>query len=148
MSEGMNITEILEYLPHRFPFLLVDRVIELVPGVSIRGIKNVTINEPFFTGHFPGYPVMPGVLIIEAMAQLSGVLAFKTHDRKPADGLLYFLAGTDHTRFRRPVIPGDQLDMRARILADKRRVMKFECESYVDGELACASEIMCVEKAL
>ena len=148
MSEGMNITEILEYLPHRFPFLLVDRVIELVPGVSIRGIKNVTINEPFFTGHFPGYPVMPGVLIIEAMAQLSGVLAFKTHDRKPADGLLCFLAGTDHTRFRRPVIPGDQLDMRARILADKRRVMKFECESYVDGELACASEIMCVEKAL
>lgn len=148
MSEGMNITEILEYLPHRFPFLLVDRVIELVPGVSIRGIKNVTINEPFFTGHFPGFPVMPGVLIIEAMAQLSGVLAFKTHDRKPADGLLYFLAGTDHTRFRRPVIPGDQLDMRARILADKRRVMKFECESYVDGELACASEIMCVEKAL
>lgn len=144
----MNITEILEYLPHRFPFLLVDRVIEIEPGVSIRGIKNVTINEPFFAGHFPNYPVMPGVLIIEAMAQLSGVLAFKSHNRKPADGLLYFLAGTDKTRFRRPVIPGDQLDMRARILADKRRVMKFACESYVDGELACASEIMCVEKAL
>lgn len=143
-----HITELFEYLPHRYPFLLVDRVLEIEPGERIRGYKNVTVNEEFFNGHFPGHPIMPGVLIIEAMAQLSGVLAFETKKRRPADGYTYYLAGTDRTRFRRPVTPGDQLMMESRILADKRGVMKFECRASVDGDLACNSEITCMEREL
>jgi len=144
----MSINEILEYLPHRYPFLLVDRVTSVEPGGRIQGYKNVSVNEPFFTGHFPGNPVMPGVLMIEAMAQLAGILAFKTKNRKAGEGVTYYLGGTDHVRFKRPVLPGDRLDMEASILADKRHVMKFECAAYVDGELACSAEIICVEKAL
>ncbi len=144
----MDIQEIFEYLPHRYPFLLVDKVTQLEPGKSIAGIKNVTINERFFVGDFPGHPVMPGLLIVEAMAQLSGILAFKTHDRHPSDGSIYYLAGTDDTRFKRPVRPGDQLVMDAEIIVDRRRLMKFFCRSFVDGELACQSSIMCVEKEL
>ena len=144
----MDINEIAEYLPHRYPFLLVDRVLEVDPGSFIRGFKNVTINEPFFNGHFPGNPVMPGVLMIEAMAQLAGILAFKTKDRKPSDGSIYYLAGTDSARFKRPVVPGDRLEMEARIIADRSRVMKFACSAQVDGEIACVAEIICVEKAL
>lgn len=143
-----TISELFEYLPHRYPFLLVDRVLEVVPGETVRGYKNVTFNEPFFTGHFPGHPIMPGVLIIEAMAQLSGVLAFETKNRRPADGFTYYLGGTDRTRFKRPVVPGDQLMMESRILADKRGVMKFDCKAFVDGDLACVSEITCVERKL
>lgn len=143
-----TINELFEYLPHRFPFLLVDRVLDVVPGETVRGYKNVTFNEPFFTGHFPGHPIMPGVLIIEAMAQLSGVLAFETKNRRPADGFTYYLGGTDRTRFKRPVVPGDQLMMESRILADKRGVMKFDCKAFVDGDLACVSEITCVERKL
>jgi len=144
----MSIDEILEYLPHRFPFLLVDRVTEVEAGRSIRGYKNVSVNEPFFTGHFPGNPVMPGVLMIEAMAQLAGILAFKTKNRKASDGSLYYLGGTDNVRFKRPVRPGDRLEMEATILADKLRVMKFQCSARVDGELACSAEITCAEKTL
>ncbi|MEQ8483411.1 MAG: 3-hydroxyacyl-ACP dehydratase FabZ [Pseudomonadales bacterium] len=143
-----TISELFEYLPHRYPFLLVDRVLDVVPGETVRGYKNVTFNEPFFTGHFPGHPIMPGVLIIEAMAQLSGVLAFETKNRRPADGFTYYLGGTDRTRFKRPVVPGDQLMMESRILADKRGVMKFDCKAFVDGDLACVSEITCVERKL
>lgn len=143
-----HITELFEYLPHRYPFLLVDRVLELVPAERVRGYKNVTFNEPFFGGHFPGHPIMPGVLIVEAMAQLSGVLAFETKNRRPADGYIYYLAGTDRTRFRRPVVPGDRLMMESRILADKRGVMKFECQAFVDEDLACFSEITCMERGL
>lgn len=142
-----HIEELFEYLPHRYPFLLVDRVIE-VSAEHIRGYKNVTFNENFFTGHFPGHPIMPGVLIIEAMAQLSGVLAFESKGRRPADGVTYYLAGVDDTRFKRPVVPGDQLMMESRILADRRGLMKFECKAFVDGELACSSEIICMERAL
>lgn len=144
----MDINEISEYLPHRYPFLLVDRVLELEPGSFIRGFKNVTINEPFFDGHFPGNPVMPGVLMVEAMAQLAGILAFKTKGRKPSDGSIYYLGGADSARFKRPVVPGDRLEMEARIIADRSRVMKFACTAYVDGQTACSAEIICVEKEL
>lgn len=143
-----DINELFEFLPHRYPFLLVDRVLEFTPGETIRGYKNVSINEPFFNGHFPGHPIMPGVLIVEAMAQLSGVLAFETKNIRPAEGYTYYLAGTDRTRFKRPVVPGDQLMMESRIMADKRGVMKFDCQSYVDGEMACTSEIICMERRL
>lgn len=143
-----DINELFEYLPHRYPFLLVDRVTELVPGERVAGFKNVTMNEQFFNGHFPGHPIMPGVLIIEAMAQLSGVLAFETKQRRPADGAIYYLAGTDKSRFKRPVVPGDQLLMHSSIKADKRGVMKFNCEAYVEEALVCASEITCMERTL
>ena len=141
-----DINELFEFLPHRYPFLLVDRVLDFTSGESITGIKNVTINENFFTGHFPGHPIMPGVLIVEAMAQLSGVLAFETKNRRPAEGYTYYLAGTDKTRFKRPVVPGDQLLMKSRILADRRGLMKFDCKAFVDDELACTSEILCMER--
>lgn len=144
----MGIAEIMEYLPHRHPFLLVDRVTSVEAGSMIKGYKNVSVNEPFFTGHFPGNPVMPGVLMIEAMAQLAGILAFKTKNRRAADGSLYYLGATDNVRFKRPVLPGDRLDMQATIVADKLRVMKFHCSAHVEGDLACSAEITCVEKNL
>ena len=143
-----TINELFDYLPHRYPFLLVDRVTDLTPGESIRGYKNVSINEPFFNGHFPGHPIMPGVLIVEAMAQLSGVLAFESKNRRPSEGYTYYLGGTDRTRFKRPVVPGDQLVMVSRILVDRRGLMKFDCQAYVDEELACTSEVLCMERRL
>jgi 3-hydroxyacyl-[acyl-carrier-protein] dehydratase len=144
----MDIKEISEYLPHRYPFLLVDRVVSCEPGDTIKGFKNVSVNELFFNGHFPGNPVMPGVLIVEAMAQLAGILAFKTKNRSAADGSMYYLGGVDDARFKRPVVPGDRLDMEARIIADKRHVMKFACNAFVDGDLACEAQVICVEKQL
>src|SRR5262245_9810303 len=109
MTIVMEINEIQEYLPHRYPFLLVDRVVSLELGKSIVAYKNVTNNEPFFTGHFPGLPVMPGVLIVEAMAQAAGILGFRSVNKKPADGSIYYFVGADNLRFKRPVVPGDRL---------------------------------------
>lgn len=144
----MDSVAIHEYLPHRYPFLLVDRVTELAVGERVAGFKNVSIGEPFFQGHFPGHPVMPGVLIVEALAQLAGVLAFKTRGKKPADGYVYYLAGTDRTRFKRPVIPGDRLDMEIEILSERRSVMKFRGVAKVAGEVACTTDILCAERDL
>jgi 3-hydroxyacyl-[acyl-carrier-protein] dehydratase len=142
----MEIEEIARFLPHRYPFLLVDRVVEVVVGESIKGYKNLTVNETFFNGHFPGHPVMPGVLMIEAIAQLAGILAFKTRQKTAEDGSLYYLGGVDNVRFKRPVVPGDRLDMQVQILADKRRVMKFSGRAWVDAEVACSAELICVER--
>lgn len=142
----MLVTEIREYLPHRYPFLLVDRVEELVLGERIVAYKNVTINEPFFNGHFPDYPVMPGVLITEAMAQAAGILGFKTMDKKPAEGSLYFFVGADDLRFKRQVLPGDKLVLEAKILGVKRGIWKFECKASVGGELAASGTILCADR--
>lgn len=142
----MDVKEIREYLPHRYPFLLVDRVTELTLGESIVAYKNVTVNEPFFNGHFPDHPVMPGVLIIEAMAQAAGVLGFKTMDKTPQDGSIYYFVGSDKLRFKRPVVPGDQLQLEAKIISEKRGIWKFECKASVDGELACSATILCADR--
>ncbi len=147
-STVLDVEQIKLLLPHRPPMLFVEKLADIVPNESATGYKAVSINEPFFMGHFPNRAVMPGVLIVEAMAQLSGILAFKTKHRTPADGSIYYLGGTDHVRFKRPVEPGDRLDMESKIIADKRHVMKFGCNAYVDGELACSAEMICVEKAL
>lgn len=142
----MYIDEIREYLPHRYPFLLVDRVTGLESGQSINGFKNISANEPFFTGHFPDKPIMPGVLIIEAMAQLSGILGFVTVGRKPADGVIQYLAGSAKVRFRRPVVPGDRLYMESKMVSGKRGFWKFDCCAKVDGDVVCVAEIMTAER--
>lgn len=142
----MYIEEIMENLPHRFPFLLVDRVLELEAGVSIVGYKNVTNNEPFFTGHFPSKQIMPGVLILEAMAQISGILGFVTVGRKPADGFIHYLAGSAKVRFKRPVVPGDQLRLESRMISGKRGFYKFDCRALVGDEVVCVAEILTAER--
>lgn len=144
----MDVNEIRQYLPHRYPFLLVDRVVELNLNESIVAYKNVTINEPFFNGHFPNHPVMPGVLIIEAMAQAAGILGFKTMDKKPEDGSIYYFVGSDKARFKRPVVPGDRLQLEAKIITEKRGIWKFECRATVDGELACSATILCADRKI
>jgi 3-hydroxyacyl-[acyl-carrier-protein] dehydratase len=142
----MDINDILRHLPHRYPFLLIDRVIEFNKGESLAGIKNVTYNEPFFQGHFPQRPVMPGVLILEAMAQATGLLAFRTLENTADRDTLYFLVGMDRVRFKRPVEPGDQLLLSARLLKTKRGIWIFDCDARVDGAIAASAEIMCTER--
>ena len=145
----MDIHEIRKQLPHRYPFLLVDRVQELdLENKRIRAYKNVSVNEPFFNGHFPQHPIMPGVLIIEAMAQAAGLLGFKMMGVKPADGTLYYFVGSDKLRFRQPVVPGDQLQLEASYLSDKRGIWKFACRATVDGKEACSAEIICAERKI
>ncbi|MDY6829744.1 MAG: 3-hydroxyacyl-ACP dehydratase FabZ [Pseudomonadota bacterium] len=144
----IDVNEIKEYLPHRYPFLLLDRVVAITPGESIEAYKNVTVNEPFFEGHFSHHPVMPGVLILEAMAQAAGVLGFKTMDKRHTDGSIYYFAGIDRARFKRPVVPGDRLDLLANVVSERRGVWKFDCESRVDGELVCAAGILCAHRSL
>jgi 3-hydroxyacyl-[acyl-carrier-protein] dehydratase len=142
----MDINDILRHLPHRYPFLLIDRVLEFNKGESLTGIKNVTYNEPFFQGHFPQRPVMPGVLILEAMAQATGLLAFRTLENTADRDSLYFLVGMDRVRFKRPVEPGDQLLLSARLLKTKRGIWIFDCDARVDGAIAASAEIMCTER--
>lgn len=142
----MDITEIRKYLPHRYPFLLVDRVVELVKGESIVAYKNITGNEAVFNGHFPQSPIFPGVLIVEAMAQAAGILGFKTMDKTPDNGSMYLFAGADDVRFRRQVVPGDRLQLEARIVSEKRGIWKFECKASVDGELVTKATILCADR--
>jgi 3-hydroxyacyl-[acyl-carrier-protein] dehydratase len=138
----MNIEQVMQYLPHRYPFLMVDKVIEMELGKSITAIKNVTINEPFFPGHFPGAPVMPGVMILEALAQAAAILSFKTDHYAPEDvGVIYF-AGIDNARFKKPVMPGDQLVLKAEILRTMRGVWKYSARAEVDGAMAAEAELM------
>lgn len=139
----LDINKILQLMPHRYPILLVDRVLELEPGVRISAIKNVSVNEPFFQGHFPGHPVMPGVLMIEALAQAAAVLTYVTMKTSYPDGTLFLFAGIDGARFKRPVGPGDQLRLDVTMDRVKRGVGKFTCRALVDGELACEAELMC-----
>ncbi len=142
----MDVKEIREYLPHRYPFLLVDRVVDLKVGESIVALKNVTVNEPFFNGHFPDQPVMPGVLIVEAMAQAAGILGFKTMDKKPQDGSIYYFVGADNLRFKRPVVPGDQLRLEAKVLSERRGIWKFDVEATVNGEKVSSATILCADR--
>jgi len=140
---NLDINKIMQLMPHRFPFLLVDRVIELEPGARIAAIKNVTINEPFFQGHFPGHPVMPGVLIIEALAQAAAVLTYVTMKTSYPEGTLFLFAGIDGARFKRPVVPGDRLRLEATMDRVKRGVGKFTGRALVDGEIVCEAGLMC-----
>jgi 3-hydroxyacyl-[acyl-carrier-protein] dehydratase len=146
MSESaggaMDILEVMEYLPHRYPMLLVDRVTDMIPNASIRGIKNVTINEPFFPGHFDGWPVMPGVLVIEALAQLASILAWKIVDRKPGNGWNIFFAAIDNARFRRMVRPGDQLVLEAVLQRQVRGIGKYAVRASVGGETVAEADLM------
>ena len=144
MSEGfpMDIQAVLAQLPHRYPFLLVDRVIECVPGKRIEAIKNVTVNEPFFPGHFPGRPVMPGVMILEALAQAAGILAFKTAGVVPDEKSRFYFVGIDKARFRRPVEPGDRLVLKATLERAIRGIWKFETVAEVDGTVAASATMM------
>jgi 3-hydroxyacyl-[acyl-carrier-protein] dehydratase len=139
---AMDIHEILKFLPHRYPMLLIDRVTQFVPNESIHGIKNVSMNEPFFQGHFPGYPVMPGVLVIEALAQLASILAWRTAGRAPGDGTVLFFAGIDGARFRRQVFPGDQLVLESVLIRQVRGVGKHAVRATVDGEIVTEAELL------
>src|SRR5438132_1766369 len=142
LMHTLDIGEILKQLPHRYPFLLVDRVLSCDPGVSIRGLKNVTFNEPFFQGHFPGFPLMPGVLVIEALAQLSALLAFYSGDAKPCGKSLIYFAGIDGARFKRQVIPGDQLILASEVIRVIRGLGTFRTRATVDGQRACEAELL------
>ncbi|VAW66577.1 3-hydroxyacyl-[acyl-carrier-protein] dehydratase, FabZ form [hydrothermal vent metagenome] len=139
----MNVGEIRKFLAHRYPFLLVDKVLDFEVGKTLTAVKNVTINEPFFQGHFPDYPVMPGVLIMEALAQATGLLGFKTMDEDPNDDTLYLFVGIDKARFKRQVVPGDVLTLKVELLKRSRAIWKFDCRALVDGELAASAIIMC-----
>ena len=142
----MDIGEIRKYLPHRYPFLLVDRVLELTPGESIVAYKNLSINEPYFDGHFPGKPIFPGVMLLEAMAQAAGILGFKSKNKTPQDGSIYYFAAADELRFKRPCVPGDRVMLRATLLSERRGIAKFAVSADVDGELAASATILCADR--
>ena len=140
---AMDIHEIMQYLPHRFPFLMVDRVELVEPGVRIVAIKNVTINEPFFPGHFPSRPVMPGVLILEAMAQVAAILSFKSADKKPDANSVYYFVGIDNARFKKPVEPGDQLRLEVHFERSIRSIWKYSAKATVGENTVAVADLMC-----
>ncbi len=140
---AMEINEIMQYLPHRFPFLMLDRVELIEPGVRIVALKNVSINEPFFPGHFPNHPVMPGVLILEAMAQAAAILSFKSADRKPEANSVYYFVGIDGARFKKPVVPGDQLRLEVHFERSIKSIWKYTAKATVDGNVVAQAELMC-----
>lgn len=143
---SMDIHEVMAHLPHRYPFLLVDRVLECEPGKNIVAVKNVTINEPFFQGHFPHHPVMPGVLIMEALAQAAGILSFKTMGSMPDENSVFYFVGIDNARFKKPVTAGDQLHLHVEILRNMRGIWKFKAEAKVGGEIVAEAELMCAKR--
>lgn len=147
-STSMDIHEILEHLPHRYPFVLIDRIVSLELGKEITALKNVTINEPFFPGHFPHHPVMPGVLIVEAMAQAAAVLSFKTMGAKPSDDSVYYFAGIDSARFKKPVSPGDQVILNVKIDRILKGIWKYSGVARVDGVVVAEAEMMCILKTI
>lgn len=152
MQEGndslnsMDIYEVLKHLPHRYPFLLVDRVIDYKVNDYLTAIKNVSYNEPCFPGHFPHRPVMPGVLILEALAQATGILAYKSTAQTPTENSLYYFVGIDKARFKQPVVPGDQLTLEVKLTRTLRGIWKFDGLACVDGKVVCEAELMCAER--
>ena len=145
----ISIEEIRKILPHRYPFLLVDRVAEVdLENNVIECIKNVSVNEPQFTGHFPDHPIMPGVLLVEAMAQAAGILGFQMKAVEGEECPIYYFAGADNVRFRQPVVPGDQVRLKATFKALKRNIWKFSCEATVDGKIVCSADVTCARKEL
>ena len=144
----MDIHEIMRLLPHRYPIILVDRVLELEPGKRIAALKNVSINEPVFMGHFPHYPVMPGVLIIESLAQAAAILSFVTFDKRADSNSVYYFAGIDNARFKRPVGPGDQLRLEAELVREMRGIGKFSARALVDGQVAAEAELLCAYRQI
>ncbi len=142
----LDIYDIMQHLPHRYPFQLLDRILDYEVGKTLTALKNVTNNEPYFQGHFPERPIMPGVLILEAMAQATGILAFKTAGQVPDGSSLYYFVGIDNARFKQPVIPGDQLIIRVEFVKEKRGIWKFEGEARVDDNMVCSAELMCAER--
>ncbi|OOS00302.1 3-hydroxyacyl-[acyl-carrier-protein] dehydratase FabZ [Haemophilus paracuniculus] len=141
----IEVTEIMQMLPHRYPFLLVDRVVDFEEGKWLRAVKNISVNEPCFTGHFPAAPIFPGVLILEAMAQATGVLAIKSYG-KLNEGELYYFASIDNARFKRPVVPGDQLVLEVEFIKERRGITLFTGKAYVDGKIVCEADLMCARK--
>ena len=144
----LDIHEVMKHLPHRYPFLLIDRVLEYTKGESLVAIKNVTMNEPFFQGHFPRHPVMPGVLVVEAMAQACAILSFKTMERLHAENEVYLFVGIDKARFKRPVEPGDQLRIEVTLLRKMKGIWCFAANAKVDDMIVCTAELMCAYKEL
>lgn len=144
---SFDIQEIMALLPHRYPMLLVDKVIDYEPGKYLHAIKNVTANEPIFTGHFPEQPIFPGVMILEAMAQATGLLGFKTTQGR-ADNELYLFAAIDNARFKQPVYPGDTMHLHVDFIKERRNLWKFNCEAKVDGKVVCTAELMCARREL
>jgi len=140
---SLDIHEVMKHLPHRYPFLLVDRVTDYRVGDYLEAVKNVTVNEPCFTGHFPHRPVMPGVLILEALAQATGILAFKTLNETPNNDSLYYFVGIDRARFKKPVEPGDQVVLKVKLVKRKSLMWKFDAQALVDGKVVCSAELMC-----
>lgn len=146
--ESLDIREVLKHLPHRYPFMLVDRVLNCVPGESLVALKNVSFNEPFFQGHFPDRPIMPGVLIIEALAQATGILAFITTNTRPTERSLYYFVGIDNARFKQPVIPGDQLILEVAVTRVIKTVWKFHAVAKVNDKVVASADLMCAEREL